>query len=72
MNENKETFWGFVNRHGTEILIFTSIFGAYALGMSVGTRLTEASIECGLQKAFKVNPQIETLLTEAIGTLKKK
>lgn len=72
MNENKETFWGFVNRHGTEILIFTSLLGAYALGMSAGTRITEANIECGLQKAFKVNPQIEPLLKDAIETLNKK
>lgn len=68
----KEKAKNICENYGGVIILTGSLFGAYLLGIKVGTKITMTEIDNGLNKIFKVKPEVETLLMEGIEELNKK
>nr|DAO53493.1 MAG TPA: hypothetical protein [Caudoviricetes sp.] len=68
----KEKVKNIYENYGGVIIVTGSLFGAYLLGVTVGSKITELQINNGLNKVFKIKPEVETLMLEGLEELKKK
>ena len=67
----KEKIKDFVKEHKKAIAVAASIGVAYAVGYKAGDNIGRYRVELGLQKCFKVNPELEPMMWEAIGKVEK-
>ena len=69
MNMDKEKIKEFVKEHKEAVAVAASICVAYAVGYKIGKNVEACKIQEGLERCFRVNPELEPMLWDTVSKL---
>lgn len=68
----KEKASNFIEEHGGELIVCGGMILAYAVGLTVGTKITTLQFNAGMATLLKEKPELEGLMLDAIKTITEK
>lgn len=68
----KEKASNFMEEHGGELIVCGGMILAYAVGLTVGTKMTALLFDAGMANICKEKPEIEGLMLDAVKTITEK
>lgn len=68
----KEKMGNFMEEHGGELIVCGGMILAYAVGTTVGIKITTLQFNAGIANVCKEKPEIEGLMLDAIKTITEK
>lgn len=68
----KEKASNFMEEHGGELIVCGGMILAYAVGVTVGVKMTTLQFNAGMANLCKEKPEIEGLMLDAVKTITEK
>ena len=68
----KEKASNFMEEHGGELIVCGGMILAYAVGVTVGTKLSASQFNAGMATLLKEKPELEGLMLDAVKTITEK
>lgn len=68
----KEKMGNFMEEHGGELIVSGGMILAYAVGLTVGIKITTLQFNVGMANLCKEKPEIEGLMLDAIKIITEK
>lgn len=68
----KEKMGNFMEEHGGELIVCGGMILAYAVGVTVGAKLSASQFNHGMAIICKEKPEIEGLMLDAVKTIAEK